>query len=346
MRLRISTGRHPQGTSLKVANDTVSSPRVSNRAGTPRSTFCTFRRCARASSQRAVALLLVLWGVGFLSALVVLLSVRMNEVMDEESRAEKMFCARQQALSGIAMGRHPDVRPGDSLLTSGDPGEPDAGGFVVTLSDDSGRINPNTWISDRSLFRTLFSGWGFDLTETEAAIDSLQDWIDPDDLRSLSGAEVPEYADAGMEGLPRNAPLEDIREMASVLNLRDLLFRREGWRDVFTLWHDGPININHADPDLIEALSDLSELQVESLVLFRSGEDRVEGTGDDQALETIDQVQAITGASAAQMEALESVFGVTGSTRRIQSTGFCHGIQHRISVVAGEGGQILHWEEQ
>jgi len=182
--------------------------------------------------------------------------------------------------------------------------------------------------------------------QADAAIDSLSDWIDPDDLRSLAGAEAPEYTRAGMEGLPRNAPLEDIREMASVLNLRDLLFGREGWRETFTLWHDGPININHADPGLIALLSELSDMQIESLAAFRAGADGIKGTGDDVEFETMDEVRAITGASDAQMDGLEAAFDVTGSARRIRSTGFCHGVRHTISVVTGGDGQILHWEER
>jgi type II secretory pathway component PulK len=302
-------------------------------------------RCRLFVPRRGVALLLVLWGVGFLSALTVLLAVRMNEVMIGESRAEKMFRARQLALGGLAIGRHPDVLPGDPLLARGNPEATDSEGFLVSLSDDSGRINPNAWVSEREVLRALFTGWGHDLMEADAAIDSLSDWIDPDDLRSLAGAEAPEYARAGMEGLPRNAPLEDIREMASVLNLRDLLFGREGWRDTFTLWYDGPVNINHADPGLIALLSNLSERQIKSIVEFRVGIDGVEGTGDDGEFESMDGVRGITGASDAQMQSLEAVFGVTGSARRIRSTGFCHGARHTISAVTGGDGQILHWEE-
>ena len=304
------------------------------------------RPCA--NPRRGVTLLVVLWGVAFLAGITILATLRIDEFMTAETRAEKAFRARQLALRGIALGSNPAVTTGDPLLSRGDSSNPEDEGYFVKIMDDSGRINPNTWIqeADRQLFRTLFTNWGADLLQVDAATDSLADWVDPDSLRSLAGAELPEYLAAGLSGLPRNAPIADIDEMASVLNLRDLLAVQPGWRDMFTVWHDGPVNINHASADLLVSLAGLTDAQITELKDFRAGIDGIEGTEDDGEFSDIDEAVAMAGASGPQVVAMERFFGTEGSVRRISSTGFAGGVERRIEAVLDGGGGLLAWEER
>jgi hypothetical protein len=297
---------------------------------------------------RAVTLLVVLWGVAFLAGITILATLRIDEFMTGESRAEKAFRARQLALRGIALGSNPYILAGDPLLSHGNREDANSEGFFVEIKDDSGRINPNTWVqeADRELFRTLFANWGADLMQVDAATDSLADWVDIDSLRSLAGAELPEYITAGLPGLPRNAPIADIDEMASILNLRDLLAVRPGWRDAFTLWHDGPVNINHASADLLADLAGLTGAQIAELDEFRAGFDGILGTEDDGVFGEVDEAVAVAGASGPQVIAMERFFGTEGSVRRVSSTGFAGGVRRRIEAVLDEGGTLLAWEER
>lgn len=294
--------------------------------------------------QRAVALPMVLWGIAFLGALVVMVAVRMNERIDEESRAARAFRARQLALSGIAFGLHPDIQPGNPLLRSGNDDE----GFRVEILNESGRINPNTWVQggNRDLFRSLFASWDIPLDRADSAIDSLIDWTDPDTLRQLAGAEAPEYSAAGLDGLPANAPLTGVREMGSVLNLRDVLAERDGWSELFTVWHSGKINIVHANRDVLAGVGGLSELEIDNLITYRQGADGIQGTEDDGAMESLEEAFAIAGISGGRAAALESFFSVGGDVRRVESTGVCNGVEHKITAIVGEGGEPLAWEER
>jgi hypothetical protein len=298
------------------------------------------------SRSRAIALPLVLWGVAFLSALVIVAAVRVKERTEEQSHAERTFRARQLALKGLAIGRHPDVGESDPLLVSGDP---ETEGYEVRISDDSGRINPNFWIAqgDRELFRTLFASRDIPLRESDAAIDGLTDWIDGDDFRTLAGAEYPEYNAAGMPGLPANAPLSDLREMESVINLRDVLASFDGWRDLFSLYHSGKVNINEAGDDVLTDLAGLQPRQIEALNKFQDGQDGLPNTEDDQEFGEIEDAIDIAASDGPQTKALRSFFGVEGSVRRIESTGFCYGVSRKITVVtSGDSDTILAWEER
>lgn len=296
--------------------------------------------------RRGIALPLVLWGIAFLSGIVILLSVRMKERIEQEGRAERAFRARQLALRGLALGRHPGVQPGDAILSSGDP---DDEGYEVRISDESGRINPNFWAQsgDRSFFRNLFGSWEIPLQESDAAIDAMLDWIDGDDLRSMAGAEAPEYTQAGMKGLPANAPFSNVEEMGLVLNLRDVLAARENWRDLFTIHHSGKINIQHAGPGVFQSVAGLVDRQIEAILEFRSGLDGIEGTEDDPKFGSVEDAVAIAAATGAQADALRKFFDTSGSVRRIESTGFAGGIRRTVTAVVGDGGASpLAWEER
>ena len=298
-------------------------------------------------SARAIALPLVLWSIAFIAGLVVLVGGTVGEWAAEEARAQRVFRARELALSGVALGLNPAINPGEPLLKSGSP---DAEGFDVKLSNESGKINPNVWIAqnNRDIFVQLFESWGVDDDLRDMAIDGLVDWIDADDFRSLHGAERGEYEAAGRAGFPANRPLVHIREMEAVLGLGDVLAARKDWRDYFTTWHSGKINVQHAGEPILETLGLLTPRQCAALFELRAGPDAVEGSADDVQFESIEDVAKVVAADGVQMQALENYFDVQGTVRLIESTGFCHGTRHKITVVVpGKGkGEIMSWEEQ
>jgi len=299
------------------------------------------------SARRGLALPLVLWSIAFLAGLVVLVAGIVGDWVNAEIRAEKTFRARQLALSGIAIGLSPQVKTGDPLLKTGSP---ETDGFEVKLSDESGKLNPNYWIAqnNRDIFFRLFEAWDVDDELRDEAIDGLVDWIDTDDFRSLHGAERAEYEALGRPGFPANRPLLNIREMEAVLGLDQILAAKEDWRSIFTVWYNGKINIQYASEPLLEALAELTPKQCQSLFELRAGPDGIEGNEDDLKFESVEEAAGLIGAQGRQLEGLVAFFDVAGSVRRIESTGFCNGIKHKITVIAPEngGGQIMNWEEE
>jgi hypothetical protein len=296
---------------------------------------------------RAIALPLVLWSIAFLGGLVILLGGVVGDWLESESRAERRFVARQMALSGIALGLNPVLKPGDPLLRSGNS---DGEGYEVRLENEAAKINPNFYIEkgDRPVFLRLFEGWGVEQEAADAAIDGLTDWIDGDDFLSLKGAERGEYERAGRPGYPANRPLRHIREMEAVMNLSPILATKQDWQDYFTIWYTGKISIQHAKEPMLAELAELTPVQIQSLLEVRAGFDKIEGTDDDEKIESVEAAADVLGADSRQREALLNFFDASGDIRRIESTGFCYGVRHKIVVVApaGSPGQIMSWEEK
>ena len=327
-----------------VAGAVVSTARCEiRRLAQPPLQFGKMRRHPR----RALALPLVLWSIAFLSGLVVLLAGVVGDWIGAETRAEKTFRARQQALSGIAIGMSPQVKTGDPLLKAGSR---EAEGFEVKLTDESGKLNPNFWIAqnNRDIFVRLFEAWNVGDELRDAAIDGLTDWIDADDFRSLHGAERGEYEAAGRPGFPANRPLLNIREMEAVLGMDQILAAKEDWREYFTVWYNGKINIQYASQPVLESLAEFTPKQCQALFELRAGPDGIEGNEDDVKFQSIAEAAGLLGVGGRQAQELGAYFDINGSVRRIESTGFCNGIKHRIVVIAPEngGGQIMSWEEE
>lgn len=299
------------------------------------------------NQNRAIALPMVLWSIAFLAGLVVLTGGLVRAWIESESLAERKFVARQMALSGIALGMNPVIQSGNPLLQHGDR---ETEGYAVTITNEAARINPNYWIQsgNRPLFNRLFESWNVELDEAEAAIDGLQDWIDGDDFVSLKGAERGEYERAGRLGYPANRPLKHIREMESVMNLAPILASKQGWQDEFTVWYSGKISIQHATQSTLTALANLTPMQIQSLIEVRAGVDGIENTADDEKLPSIEAVADFLGAGGKQRAALLEFFDTSGDMRRIESTGWCAGVSHKIVVIAPAGtpGQIMSWEER
>jgi len=299
------------------------------------------------SRRSAMALPLVLWSIAFLAGLVVLVAGAVGDWLTEEARAERVFRARQMALSGVAIGLNPAIRPGNPLLRRGSK---ETEGFEVRLSDEAGKINPNYWIAkkNREIFNRLFASWGVSPARCDAAIDGLTDWIDADDFRSPAGAERGEYETAGRPGFPPNRPLVNIREMESVLGLDEVLAGRKDWRDDFTIWHNGKINLQYAREPLLIALAGLSPEQCRSLFALRAGPDGIEGNEDDVKFGSPQEVAGLLGLGAVPLAALKEFFDVQGSVLRVESVGYCHGTKHKIIAIAPSngGGQLMSWEEQ
>ena len=71
------------------------------------------------------------------------------------------------------------------------------------------------------------------------------------------------------------------------------------WRDYFTLYGDGAIDINTAPADLIEAFFGCTPDAAVGLVATRNGEDLVENTEDDYRFQSTDEARVLLGMSCA-----------------------------------------------
>lgn len=303
-----------------------------------------------------MALPMVLWSIALLTGIVLLLAGIVEGWVNEETRSGKLFRARLQALSGVAVAMNPGVPPGDPLLDqrSKDGSE----GYQVDIKDESGLINPNYYLSQspdqRSVLDQLFTAWKLDKNSSDAAADSLYDWQSQSPFKSLHGAKKEDYESAGLSGLPPGLPFASPEEMELVIGFDTVMQAKPDWLTYFTTYYIGPVNIMKAPKNILVELLGLTPAQATAWIALRAGKDGIEGTDDD--LKPTDLTNAITlmGANAAQAAVMSKICTIGGSVRRIESTGFCNGVKYTITVVAPVGATqnaqatpaVLGWSEQ
>jgi general secretion pathway protein K len=230
----------------------------------------------RVSDQRGVALIIVLWIFIFLFAVALDFS---TEVRDEANAAHRFSEDTQGyylALAGFQRGLYEYAlqAPG-----AGTPRREPAPGFFdlswheeklgngtmrVRLIDEGGKINLNR--SDEGTLRRIFTNLGVEEPRRSDLVDSILDWIDPDNLHRVNGAESDYYESLSPPYTAKNGLFDTVEELLWVKGVTaDLFFgaaaaeypegRRPGLAEVFTV--DSPIdrvNLRTASAEVLHAL--------------------------------------------------------------------------------------------
>ncbi|MBW1999504.1 MAG: type II secretion system minor pseudopilin GspK [Deltaproteobacteria bacterium] len=166
------------------------------------------------------------------------------------------------------------------------------GSVEVEIIDHSGRIQINNLIYHKGekrgsynpvqreiLSRLLGSEeFGLEPDEVDNIIDAIKDWLDPDREVTRFGAEDSYYAGLDPPYSCKDGPLDSLEELLLVRGITRELFygtgERPGISEFLTVWGDGKININTAQPLVLKALSKhLDRDMVEAMVAYRSEED-------------------------------------------------------------------------
>jgi len=247
--------------------------------------------------------------------------------------------ARQLAEMGIAVGANPVVQRSDPILAQSFQGGSE--GFRVTLTSEGGSFNINLLLmpqpdgssGDKAFLRELFVEWGLDEDVAAELVDALVDWVDGDDLEELQGAEYETYEEMGYLNRPFNRPFYSLDEMRQVLG-RDLLEAvNRGWRDWFTVWSGGGLDVNEADPELIARAA---EVTIDDALAVRDrvvGPDGLRGTEDDLPFQNATEVIDLLGVPFVQREVVGRRLGANDPTSRIESIGWSGGVRRKISLV-------------
>lgn len=272
------------------------------------------------SGKRGLALMLVIFAVTFIGLIVVSL-MEVSQFSWEESSLERgRFQAKLLAESGVALAMHPDVEPGDPVLNQEFP---DGRKISVRSTSEGGRILVTTL--EESLFidtaRELFILWGLDATEAATAAESLADWIDGNSEARTNGAETDYYSTLEYPDFPPNEAFSQIDQMLLVRGMDRVAKLQPQWRDYFTLYGDGSIDVNVAPADLIEAFFGCTPDAAVSLVATRAGSDLVEGTEDDYRFESLDEIRNLLGLADDQWDRVSASTTLENTTTRIESTG-------------------------
>lgn len=270
------------------------------------------------------------------------------KALDADARHARLTRARvlakRYAQMGIELGRHPLMKEGDPLLTHF---APDGGGFKVTLASEEARLNINVILQsgDTTLLRRLFNRWELDPQRAAILIDCLKDWVDPDDKTSLNGAERRDYERAGFRGMPYNRPFKDLDEMMLVFGMAELDALRPDWREWFTVFGSGRVDVNDASAAMISLIADVPIERVGQVMNFRAGQDGVPRTLDDQKLTSVPQLAQMLGIFHPRIvEQLNQWVQFQGPVRRIESTGSLGGIHRRLVLITEHQNAVWRGE--
>ncbi len=286
------------------------------------------RRC-----HRGAALLAVIWLVGILG-LACMTALRVIS-FDSEVATSRIHGsrARQLAEMGVAIASNPAVKRSDPLLSYTEPETGDS--FEAHIRTEGGRFNLNAILmrDDKALLRSIFTDWGLELEEAQAVCDSLADWIDSDDNAALNGAEKDFYEKLGRINQPFNRPFFDLSEVRLVRGMDLVEAVKPDWREWFTVWSGGALDVNEADAELIAAAAECRVDEADIIPETVRGPDGIRDTEDDMPFQNAAAALDLLHLDANGRPDIAARFTANDPTTRIESLGISGDAKRKIHLV-------------
>lgn len=294
-------------------------------------------------ASRGAALMLALWALFLLSAMIMSWAMDVGARLNVNGAASQALEAEAMACSGSEVAMHPGVKPGAAALH---------GNFSRTqhyearLTGEGGRLNLN-WVvagenADRlEILRKYLEIKGVDLNERDHMIDCLLDWVDPDNLVRLNGAEE----DGDYK--PANTLLTRVDDLKRVRGWEEFT-RRPNWDADFTVNSTGPVDLVWASRELILSLPGMNDGVVDRFLALRRGPDELDGTEDDPEFKSMDEVRVAFGFPTEQFKQLAPLIGFKDPVMRVISVGQSGNVTRTVQMVVRKTGaipQLITWKE-
>lgn len=285
------------------------------------------------SRPRGSALLAVIWLISIL-ALAAMTAIQVVE-FDSEIAGSQIhgFRARQLAEMGIAVAANPAIKRSDPLLhqMSDETGE----GFEARIISEGQKFNINAILlkGDKQLLQKIFVDWGLSIDGAQAQIDALTDWIDTNDEVSTNGAESKWYLDQGRINQPFNRPFYNLEEMRMVRGMDKVEALKPDWRDWFTIWSSGSLDLNEASAELISAAAEIPVEQADVIPQAVIGPDGIRDTQDDKPFPDLATAMTALGIDAQTRPNISARLTVNDPTTRLESTGTVAGAKRKIVLI-------------
>lgn len=200
---------------------------------------------------------------------------------------------------------------------------------------EGGRFNINYILlnEDKALLREIFTKWGLELEDAQAISDALGDWVDADDNEALNGAEKKYYEEQGRINQPFNRPFYDLSEMRLVRGMDLVEAVKPDWREWFTIWSQGPLNLNEAPAELIAAAAEVRVEQAEIVPETVRGTDGIRDTTDDKEIPSVADALGMMGINSETHPDIAQRFTNSDDTMRVESTGYAEGAKRKVTLV-------------
>ena len=282
---------------------------------------------------RGSALVAVLWLIAIL-ALASIAAIRVVSFdVDLATAQVHGFRARQLAEMGIAVASNPAVKRTDPLLTysTGEEGE----GYQARIISEGEKFNINAIVlrQDEDLLKSMFIDWGLELDEAQAVVDALVDWVDGNDEVGLNGAEVDWYTEQGRLNQPFNRPFYHLDEVRLVRGMDYVEALKPDWRNWFTIWSGGALDLNEAPAELIAVAAGITPEEAAIIPETVRGPDGQRDTEDDAPFQSAAEALALLGVDGTLRPELSARMTVNDTTTRLESIGSVAGARRKITVI-------------
>jgi hypothetical protein len=292
---------------------------------------------------RGAALMLSLWALFLLSVMIISWAFQIDSRLKLSGSANRILEAEAMACSGAEVALHPSIKPSSpNLVRKINARE----SYEARITGEGGRLYLN-WIvagedpARLELLRKYLENKGIDLNERDHMIDCLLDWVDPDNLVRLNGAEDSE------DYHPANTLLTRIDQVKKIKGW-DQFTAVPGWDNDFTLNSNGPVDLTWASRDVLLALPGMTEPLVDAFLQLRRGSDAVDGTDDDAKFKSLEEIRTALGFSPEQFKALGRLVGFRDPVFRIVSVGKSGETTRVVQMVIRKIGatpQMITWKE-
>ncbi len=227
------------------------------------------------------------------------------------------------------------------------------GRFSVAVTDLCGKIPVNQLLDDkgdwrpaqRNLFQRflLSKAFGLDPDDVSLMMDNIKDWLDPDDEVTRFGAESAYYQGLAPSYACGNGPFTSLDRLTLVKGFStELVYgtsQKQGLMPYLSLYGNGKININTADPLILQALSpEMTPEMAKDMAAYRKN--------DQNDLSDPKWYQRVPGMDHIVFDS--DLVTTKSDFFEIQSTGILEKMEQAldVSVMRGAGKpiQILRWK--
>lgn len=297
--------------------------------------------------ERGVALILVLGIVLMLSLLSMSFSFTMQVETRLASLRRKQLKAESLARAGVELARYMLWLDMDEEYDDGSDSLVDVwsynpewleahplgdGEVTVRIRPEDSKMDLN--VIPTELVREILYRYDLDPSDIDIMVDSLEDWVDVDNVRKLNGAEDEDYQRLDPPYECKDGPLDSVEELLLVngfdeeilFGLRPLMEDEDLGRgprlvDLFTVGSGGRINVNTAPEEILAVLPGFDAEVARAIVDYRNGDDDVDGTEDDQPFLSVRDLTAVPGMDTAMLRAVARILGVQSVFFRVRSEG-------------------------
>jgi len=290
----------------------------------------------RHSHQRGATLIAVFWIIAVMGLALVAttrISLFQSDIAGSQVNGIE---ALQAAEMGINLASNPAVEEWEQILSQTFE---NGTGFEAKILSEGGRFNINyvLYQEDKKLLRDIFQSWGVDFEVASEIADALIDWIDTNDDIQLNGAESEYYEGQGFFNRPFNRAFYDLDEMRLVRGMDAVEAANPNWRDWFTVWSTGGLDVTEASAELLAMATETNIEETQSLVAIVDGADGIRNTEDDQELSVEDVMSNLgiedpSGVIPGRLIAEDQV-------KRIESIGFAGSIRRKIILIISSRAQ-------